>query len=197
MDAKDAFVLDGSITMVWGFEDEADDYAEAILGRMPDLQAHVPSLWSLEVANARWSVNAAAASRRPTRHGFWRSSLPSRSPSTRRRSPMPGPIPCTWPGRITFLPMTPLTWSWRSGLACRSRPRTVSSRRPPKRWVYRSLKWLEIIMAIRLDDFVAKLPEERRQAIRKRTAELIAEEARLRQSSEQRREENDDGPKYR
>ena len=52
MDAKNAFVLDGSITMVWGFEDEADDYAEAILGRMPDLQAHVPSLWSLEVANA-------------------------------------------------------------------------------------------------------------------------------------------------
>ena len=52
MDATDAFVLDGSITMVWGFEDEADDYAEAILGRMPDLQAHVPSLWPLEVANA-------------------------------------------------------------------------------------------------------------------------------------------------
>jgi predicted nucleic acid-binding protein len=52
MDATNAFVLDGSITMVWGFEDEADDYAEAILGRMPDLQAHVPSLWPLEVANA-------------------------------------------------------------------------------------------------------------------------------------------------
>ena len=52
MDANDTFVLDGSVTMVWGFEDEADDYAAAILGRMPDLQAHVPSLWSLEVANA-------------------------------------------------------------------------------------------------------------------------------------------------
>ena len=52
MDATNNFVLDGSVTMVWGFEDEADDYAEAILGRMPDLQAHVPSLWSLEVANA-------------------------------------------------------------------------------------------------------------------------------------------------
>ena len=52
MDATNAFVLDGSITMVWGFEDEADDYAEAILGRIPDLQAHVPSLWPLEVANA-------------------------------------------------------------------------------------------------------------------------------------------------
>jgi predicted nucleic acid-binding protein len=38
--------------MVWGFEDEADEYAEAILERMPDLKAHVPSLWPLEVANA-------------------------------------------------------------------------------------------------------------------------------------------------
>lgn len=52
MDAANAFVLEGSITMNWGFEDEADEYAEAILARMPDLQAHVPSLWPLEVANA-------------------------------------------------------------------------------------------------------------------------------------------------
>ena len=52
MDATNAFVLDGSVTMVWGFEDEADAYAESILDRMPDLQAHVPSLWPLEVANA-------------------------------------------------------------------------------------------------------------------------------------------------
>ncbi len=52
MDATNAFVLDGSVTMIWGFEDEADAYAEAILDHMPDLQAHVPSLWHLEVANA-------------------------------------------------------------------------------------------------------------------------------------------------
>jgi predicted nucleic acid-binding protein len=52
MDATNAFVLDGSITMVWGFEDETDAYAEAILDKMPDLEAHVPSLWPLEVANA-------------------------------------------------------------------------------------------------------------------------------------------------
>jgi predicted nucleic acid-binding protein len=52
MDATNAFVLDGSITMVWGFEDEDDDYATAILEKMPDVQAYVPSLWSLEVANA-------------------------------------------------------------------------------------------------------------------------------------------------
>jgi ribosome-binding protein aMBF1 (putative translation factor) len=39
----------------------------------------------------------------------------------------------------------------------------------------------EDIMVIRLDDFVAELPEKDREAIRKRTAELIAEEATLRQ----------------
>jgi len=52
MDATNEFVLDGSVTMVWGFDDEADVYADAILERMPELQAHMPSLWSLEVANA-------------------------------------------------------------------------------------------------------------------------------------------------
>ncbi len=41
-------------------------------------------------------------------------------------------------------------------------------------------------MAIPLDDFVAKLPKKQRQAIKKRTAELIAEEATLRQLREAR-----------
>jgi DNA-binding transcriptional regulator YiaG len=45
---------------------------------------------------------------------------------------------------------------------------------------------LEVIMAIRLEDFVAKLPEDQQQAIKKRTAELIAEEATLRQIREAR-----------
>lgn len=45
-------VLDGSVAMVWGFEDEDNEYAAAILARMPGLQAHVPSHWPLEVANA-------------------------------------------------------------------------------------------------------------------------------------------------
>jgi hypothetical protein len=44
----------------------------------------------------------------------------------------------------------------------------------------------EILMAIRLDDFVAKLPKKQQQAIKKRTAELIAEEATLRQLREAR-----------
>jgi predicted transcriptional regulator len=41
-------------------------------------------------------------------------------------------------------------------------------------------------MAIRLDDFVAKLPKKQQRAIQKRTAELIAEEATLRQLREAR-----------
>lgn len=41
-------------------------------------------------------------------------------------------------------------------------------------------------MAIRLDDLVAKLPKDDQQAIQKRTAELIAEEATLRQLREAR-----------
>ena len=52
MDASKAFILDGSVTLIWGFTDEDDDYATAILDEMPGLQAHVPNLWPLEVANA-------------------------------------------------------------------------------------------------------------------------------------------------
>jgi predicted nucleic acid-binding protein len=52
IDVTNAFVLDGSITLVWGFADENDAYATAILEKMPDLQAYVPGLWPLEVANA-------------------------------------------------------------------------------------------------------------------------------------------------
>ncbi len=36
-------------------------------------------------------------------------------------------------------------------------------------------------MAVRFDDYMAKLPKKRQQAIKKRSAELIAEEATLRQ----------------
>ena len=83
--------------MVWGFDDEADDYAEAILDGCLIYRRHVPSLWSLEVANAllvgerRRRITPADSAR------FLAILAPSRSPSMRRRSPMPGPIPCTWP----------------------------------------------------------------------------------------------------
>jgi predicted nucleic acid-binding protein len=46
------FVLDGSVTLAWFFEDEADAYAEAVQDSLETAVAVVPSLWPLEVANA-------------------------------------------------------------------------------------------------------------------------------------------------
>jgi predicted nucleic acid-binding protein len=46
------FVLDNSIVMAWSFEDETDEYADAVLDRLAKARAVVPALWPLEVANA-------------------------------------------------------------------------------------------------------------------------------------------------
>ena len=46
------FVLDGSITLVWAFEDETDPYAEAVADSLENKPAIVPAVWPLEVANA-------------------------------------------------------------------------------------------------------------------------------------------------
>jgi predicted nucleic acid-binding protein len=48
----EAFVLDGSVALAWCFSDEADSYADAIAKRFPEIEAVVPALWYLEVANA-------------------------------------------------------------------------------------------------------------------------------------------------
>jgi predicted nucleic acid-binding protein len=47
----DRFVLDGSVTLAWLFQDEQDSYADAIIARLPDLEMLVPRLWHLEIAN--------------------------------------------------------------------------------------------------------------------------------------------------
>lgn len=47
-----AFVLDCSLTVAWFFEDETDDYAQAVEDSLPSAAAIVPTLWPLEVANA-------------------------------------------------------------------------------------------------------------------------------------------------
>ena len=46
-----AIVLDCSVAMAWCFEDECDDYAEAVLGALASTEALVPSIWPFEVAN--------------------------------------------------------------------------------------------------------------------------------------------------
>ena len=45
------FVLDCSITMAWCFEDESNDYTDAILENLKNVTAVVPTIWPLEVAN--------------------------------------------------------------------------------------------------------------------------------------------------
>lgn len=39
------FVLDCSIAISWCLVDENDNYANAILGMMPDYEAYVPGIW--------------------------------------------------------------------------------------------------------------------------------------------------------
>ncbi len=45
---------------------------------------------------------------------------------------------------------------------------------------------MEIVMPIKFDDYMARLPKKRQQAVKKRAAELIVEEATLRQVREAR-----------
>ena len=45
------FVLDCSVAISWCLVDESDDYANAVLALMPDAEAFVPLIWSLEIAN--------------------------------------------------------------------------------------------------------------------------------------------------
>jgi len=45
------FVMDNSVSMSWCFQDEAGDYSDAILDRLAESTAVVPSIWPLEVVN--------------------------------------------------------------------------------------------------------------------------------------------------
>jgi predicted nucleic acid-binding protein len=47
----DIFVLDNSVVMSWCFKDETNEYADAVLDRLSEHGAVVPSVWPLEVVN--------------------------------------------------------------------------------------------------------------------------------------------------
>ena len=49
MDAS--FVIDNSVVMAWVFEDEANPYADAVLEKLLNSSAIVPTIWPLEVVN--------------------------------------------------------------------------------------------------------------------------------------------------
>jgi len=48
---KGDFVVDNSVVMAWCFQDEASQYADAILDSLEVSKAIVPSIWPLEVGN--------------------------------------------------------------------------------------------------------------------------------------------------
>jgi predicted nucleic acid-binding protein len=50
--ARDGFVLDCSVTMAWGFDDEATPFTDGVRDSLVEVRAVVPSIWPLEVANA-------------------------------------------------------------------------------------------------------------------------------------------------
>lgn len=48
---RECFVVDNSVVMSWCFNDEVDEYAEAVLESLVSMNALVPSIWPLEVVN--------------------------------------------------------------------------------------------------------------------------------------------------
>lgn len=47
----DLFVVDNSVVMSWCFNDETNRYADAVLDKLSESEAIVPSVWPLEVVN--------------------------------------------------------------------------------------------------------------------------------------------------
>jgi len=48
---SESFVIDNSVVMSWCFKDETNQYADAVLDRLLESTAFVPSIWPLEVVN--------------------------------------------------------------------------------------------------------------------------------------------------
>ena len=46
------FVLDASVALAWGLEDESNPYTDAVLDALESGEALVPCVWPLEVSNA-------------------------------------------------------------------------------------------------------------------------------------------------
>lgn len=51
MAARRPAVFDCSAIVPWFLEDEANDWSEALLDRLPEFDIHVPALWHLEFPN--------------------------------------------------------------------------------------------------------------------------------------------------
>jgi len=49
---RELFVLDASVALAWGLEDESNEYTDAVLDVLERWEAIVPCIWPLEVGNA-------------------------------------------------------------------------------------------------------------------------------------------------
>jgi len=56
MEHEKNFVLDCSATMAWIFPDETSTYCKKVQQLLLESQAHVPTIWPLEVANVLWAA---------------------------------------------------------------------------------------------------------------------------------------------
>lgn len=45
------FVIDNSVVMAWGFQDQTNKYTEAVLDKLETAVAYAPAIWPLEVCN--------------------------------------------------------------------------------------------------------------------------------------------------
>lgn len=48
---RNFFVIDNSVVMSWCFQDESSVYADAVLNKLTEWKAVVPSIWPLEIVN--------------------------------------------------------------------------------------------------------------------------------------------------
>lgn len=48
---EDQFVIDNSVVMAWGFQDQTNKYTEAVLDKLATSIAYAPAIWPLEVGN--------------------------------------------------------------------------------------------------------------------------------------------------
>ena len=46
------FVIDASVTLAWGFADEANAYVDAVLESLTTAEAIAPAVWPLDIGNA-------------------------------------------------------------------------------------------------------------------------------------------------
>jgi len=49
---RESLVLDASVALAWGLEDESNAYTDEVLDEMENREAIVPCIWPLEVSNA-------------------------------------------------------------------------------------------------------------------------------------------------